>query len=486
MSGPKISVYSLTGRARTVVMGQIRCEQQSVACAEQTKEIIRSLQAFSGNFEREIANIQLLMRRTSEGNGQIEKIQQLKEKLSKEVTEVQKKLNSHMPHISQKYWISEEAYEEKQAELKVLQSIRKKAEALQAELDVIFLQNKKNTSNIQASILSDMSSSEDVMKESSSLEYLMRDKEQNIERIQASIIDDISGIYSFDLFEGVQDKPDTSVDDKRSELRLKLSTMLKELNLPDSIVEEIQQADRYLQKVSDIQYLSTFEAVTLNGLNKKIADYNKEQIERRKEFNELLARYKALCVMAEENAKKYDYTEASVGIISAEIERLEYALVKQQEQEYIDECVNEVMTEMGYNLIGERVVKKRSGKKFRNELFTFNEGTAVNVTYSSDGQISMELGGISREDRVPNPEECEMLTQDMESFCSEFKEFEKRLRTKGVMVNNRIALAPPSAEYAAIINVSDYDVLEGTQITEMKSVERKKRAVEKKIMRRTE
>ena len=331
-----------------------------------------------------------------------------------------------------------------------------------------------------------MSSSEDVMKESSSLEYLMRDKEQNIERIQASIIDDISGIYSFDLFEGVQDKPDTSVDDKRSELRLKLSTMLKELNLPDSIVEEIQQADRYLQKVSDIQYLSTFEAVTLNGLNKKIADYNKEQIERRKEFNELLARYKALCVMAEENAKKYDYTEASVGIISAEIERLEYALVKQQEQEYIDECVNEVMTEMGYNLIGERVVKKRSGKKFRNELFTFNEGTAVNVTYSSDGQISMELGGISREDRVPNPEECEMLTQDMESFCSEFKEFEKRLRTKGVMVNNRIALAPPSAEYAAIINVSDYDVLEGTQITEMKSVERKKRAVEKKIMRRTE
>ena len=72
MSGPKISVYSLTGRARTVVMGQIRCEQQSVACAEQTKEILRSLQTFSGNFEREIANIQLLMRRTSEGNGQIE------------------------------------------------------------------------------------------------------------------------------------------------------------------------------------------------------------------------------------------------------------------------------------------------------------------------------------------------------------------------------------------------------------------------------
>lgn len=486
MSGPKISVYSLTGRARTVVMGQIRCEQQSVACAEQTKEILRSLQALSGNFEREIANIQLLMRRTSEGNGQIEKIQRFKEKLSKEVTEIQKELNSHMPHISQKYWISEEAYEEKQAELKVLQAIRKKAEALQTELNAIFSQNQKNASNIQASILNDLGSSDDTEKESKSLEYLMRDKAQSIERIQESIIDDISGIYSFDFSEEVQDEQDISVENMKMELRAKLVAMIKDNILPDSIVAEIQQADRYLQKVTEIQYLSTFEAVTLNGLNMKIADYNKEQIERRKEFNELFARYKALCVMAEENAKKYDYTEAAVGIISAEIERLEYALVKQQEQEYIDECVNEVMTEMGYDLIGERVVKKRSGKKFRNELFTFNEGTAVNVTYSSDGQISMELGGISREDRVPNPEECEMLTQDMESFCSEFKEFEKRLRAKGVVVNNRIALSPPSAEYAAIINVSDYNVAEGTQITEMKSVERKKRAVEKKVMRRTE
>ena len=98
----------------------------------------------------------------------------------------------------------------------------------------------------------------------------------------------------------------------------------------------------------------------------------------------------------------------------------------------------------------------------------------------------MELGGISREDRVPNLEECEMLTQDMELFCGEFKEFEKRLLAKGVVVNNRIALSPPSAEYATIINVSDYDVAEGTQITEMKSVERKKKATERKVMRRTE
>ncbi len=486
MSGPKISVYSLNGRARAVVMGQIRCEQQAVACAEQTKQMLNHLRTFSGNFEREIANIQLLMRRTGEGNGQIEKIQQYEEKLSKEILEIHEQLKNHMPHISPKYSISEEAYEEKQAELKVLQVIRKKTEDLQTELDAIFLQNQNNISNIQSNILKDLGVSEDSDARTRTIEYMLRDKTHNIVRIQESIIDDISGIYSFDLWEDEQDEPKFSVEKRKSELRTELVSMLKEYTLPGSIVKEIQQADRYLQRISDVNYLNTFEAVTLNGIKKKITDYYVKQIERRKELDELFARYKVLCVMAGENSKEYNYKEEAVNILSTEIKRLEKILVKQHEQEYINECVNEVMTEMGYDLIGERVVKKRSGKKFRNELFTFNEGTAVNITYSLDGQISMELGGVSREERVPNQEECEMLTRDMEVFCGEFVEFERRLREKGVMINNRIALMPPSSEYATIINVTDYNVEEGTQITEMKAVDRKKRVTEKKIMRRTE
>ncbi|MDO4338004.1 MAG: hypothetical protein Q4C91_07935 [Eubacteriales bacterium] len=486
MSGPKISVYSLTGHARAIVMGQIRCEQQSLACAEQTREILHGLQTFSGDFEREVANIQLLMRRTAEGADQIEKLRQLKEKLSKEATAIQEELKNHMPHASQKYRISEEAYAEKQAELKILQAIRKRAETLQGELNAVFSQDKKNTLNIQASILNDLGMAEGVEKETQTLDFMMRDKTQNIERIQASIIDDISGIYSFDLSEEVQVEQVTSLENKKADLSLKLVSLLNDNVLPDNIVVEIQQAEKYLQKISNIQYLSTFEAVTLSRLKQRIADYNEERNKYKKEFDNLRARYKALCNMEEEIAKEYDFTEESLNILNTEIIRLEHSLIKQREQEYINECVNEVMTEMGYDLIGERSVKKRSGKRFKNELFTFHEGTAVNVTYSSEGQISMELGRISREDRIPNSEECEMLTRDMESFCSEFTEFENRLRAKGVVVNNRIALYPPSAEYAAIINVSDYDVVEGAQITEIKSVERKKKIVEKKVIRRNE
>ena len=72
----------------------------------------------------------------------------------------------------------------------------------------------------------------------------------------------------------------------------------------------------------------------------------------------------------------------------------------------------------------------------------------------------------------------------MESFCGEFAEFERRLRKRGVIVGNRIALSPPSADYAAIINVNDYNVRESTQISEMNAKEKRRKAAEKKVMRR--
>ena len=220
------------------------------------------------------------------------------------------------------------------------------------------------------------------------------------------------------------------------------------------------------------------------GLYTKIDAYKQKADREEAEFSELLARYRALCAMAGEDAKEMLFSKDAENSLVGEIERLELMLVRQQEQNYISECVNEVMEEMGYDLIGTREVKKRSGKRFRNELFTFDEGTAVNVTFSPNGQISMELGGLAHEDRVPTAEETEVLTSDMETFCGEFAEFERRLKARGVIVGDRIALSPPSAEFAAILNVDEYDIRETAQISEMDAKEKRRKSAKKKVMRR--
>ena len=81
----------------------------------------------------------------------------------------------------------------------------------------------------------------------------------------------------------------------------------------------------------------------------------------------------------------------------------------------------------------------------------------VNVTYASDGRITMELGGMDQVDRAPTSTEAERMRSDMEHFCGEYHKLEKLLAEKGV-VTQHISLLPPSEECAMIINTSDYNM----------------------------
>ena len=483
MSGPKISVYSLTGRARTIVNGQIRCEQQSIACANQTLATLKSLLGLSGNFNRQIGNIQLLMKRTGDGAEQLQRINKLQETLKRDAMEIERELKANMPRVSTKYRITEEAYAEKKAELKKLQDLQKRAEKLKNALDSVLAEDKRTVSKLQGSFFRDAQVPSDREETEPDSSYLNRFDEANIQQIQRSIVKDLSGVHSFDFIDE-PDLPDTSFEDKKTAIGKELSELLKDGSLPADIVKEIKQAIFKLQMITEMQNLTTFDSITVMGLFKKIDAFKHVSEQKRAEFDELMTRYRALCTMAGGEAKELPFSEDSKAMVTSEIERLELLLVRQQEQAYISECVDEVMEEMGYDLIGTREVRKKSGKRFRNELFTFNEGTAVNVTFSSDGQISMELGGLAREDRIPTAEESEILTRDMESFCGEFAKFEQKLRERGIIVGNRIALSPPSAEYAAIINVNDYDVSESIQISEMNAKEKRRKAADKQAMRR--
>ena len=54
---------------------------------------------------------------------------------------------------------------------------------------------------------------------------------------------------------------------------------------------------------------------------------------------------------------------------------------------------------------------------------------------------------------------------------------------KGIVVGNRIALSPPTADYAAIINVNDYDIDSSVQVSEMTTSEKQRKQTKKKEMK---
>ncbi len=171
----------------------------------------------------------------------------------------------------------------------------------------------------------------------------------------------------------------------------------------------------------------------------------------------LMRRYEALCRMNAHELELVPFADGAVQDLSSRIAAEEACAKEAAKQAYIGQAMDEVMAEMGYDVLGNREVRKRNGRHFRNELYRCSTDTAISVTYADDGQIAVELGKTDDEDRLPTPAEGAVLVQQMNAFCRDFKEIEARLAARGVCLDKRLALTPPSTAYAQIINLRDYE-----------------------------
>ena len=228
------------------------------------------------------------------------------------------------------------------------------------------------------------------------------------------------------------------------------------------------------KEIDNSEFLKNFYAVTVLPFVKECKQYDELYSLYGTTYDELICEYKMLAEEAGEVAEEIPFSEDAISKLQNEIEQLEVMLSSSAEQAYISQCIDEVMIEMGYNLIGSREVTKKSGKHFRNELYLFDEGTAVNVTTSDDGQITMELAGLDDADRIPSATESEQLCQDMQEFCTDYREIEKRLAAKGVTAR-RISILPPEEQYAQIINTTDYNMK--TDVSHFESTRKKRQSV---------
>lgn len=294
---------------------------------------------------------------------------------------------------------------------------------------------------------------------------------KNEMELNASINADIDKGFSTS-FVDIQAVSKTTTTESRTKTRSQLIEMKNNKNLPEELVGELNVALSKIDSIDNEAFLKNFSSVTVMPLLKRCKQYLSEYETCHEEFEQLYAEYIALCDLYYYVAQEYPCCYASIETLKSEIKRIKETVDADDEQAYISDCLDEVMEEMGYTVIGSREVTKKNGKRFRNELYTYGEGTAVNVTYSSDGKIAMELGGIDATDRLPDSHETSVLCESMENFCEDFKEIEKRLLAKGVVLADRISLLPPSAEYAQIINTADYRMTEKAETLQTKKQRR--------------
>ena len=513
MSGPKISIYSLDERSRNIVLGQMQCDREGRVCVEQIKVLLSSCSDMGSELNKSLGMLEFLQKKSGGQKGVIEEAKSLQKSWEKEFKSIQSEFEHNIPKFSHKYFISEKVLEEKKRERKKIAAIRDKAQELKDKLEKVSKAGKGVQKGVQRSIVEYLTDGEDDRAhvwEGNGRSGLLTGvdgdddrshgrKGKDLSTWKSDIAADLGGVFSFeDIGEGPggtgfdgtggRDSDSTggmSFDDRKKAVRDELTGLLKP-ELPQELRNAVLLAVRRLDNISQLANLTNFESITVKKIFRDVKAWRMECERKEAEFAEAVIRYQVLCDMAD-RASERDRRFADKDEVEAAVSELEEIIVRQKEQSYIADCVDEVMADMGYDLIGRREVRKKSGRQFKNELYQFGEGTAVNITYSSEGQISMELGGLAREDRIPTEEETAALTQEMEKFCGEFSEFEKRMKAKGVIVGNRLALMPPTAEHAAIINVNDYEVEAGKQITEMNAgTKRKKTTAGRKMHKEDE
>ena len=233
-------------------------------------------------------------------------------------------------------------------------------------------------------------------------------------------------------------------------------------NSPAATKELREQISKAVLKFESLpeEQLKSYAEIELRPLLRQCDDMQKLWDTDGSTYMKLLSQYYALL---ERNNHASDavgvpFSAEAIQTLTALIKVEEDAAAQADEQAYIANAVSEVMNELGYDVWGERDVHKRNGTHFQNKLYHYNENTAINVTYRDNGQITMELGKTDTQDRLPSDSEAVVMEQQMETFCDDFARVEAALKEKGVILNERVQLMPPSREFAQIINLNDFDV----------------------------
>lgn len=295
---------------------------------------------------------------------------------------------------------------------------------------------------------------------------------------RAEMADQIDGGFDFS-FDTLGNPSDIATDPYSKKIEAALAG-LAELTLTKEQSVRAAAIRTKLNDIDDPNFLKNFYAMTVRPFVKECqaywADYAiyAEEYQRKRFIYEVNAQKLGIA------PECIPFSTEAISLLDTKIRETEEVIRQQEEQAYISRCVDEAMQEMGYCVVGSRDVVRRSGKRFRNELYLFDEGTAVNVTYSSDGQITMELGGIGNDDRLPTEAESVSLASDMRTFCDDYHEIEQRLLKKGI-VTKRISVLPPDTQYAQIINVSDYNL--SVPVSEYEAKETRKLTEERKSKR---
>jgi len=302
------------------------------------------------------------------------------------------------------------------------------------------------------------------------IEQLIQQNQKALgERMALESADFVSSLQSLRSMTGTQKNPQrVQAQDKAYETQIQdlycngCSVLTKALaDMPEK-TDQIRRLQKWLD--SEVKELGgsseeIFRAAADcgNEIAHQVNIWRKE-VSRKQEADarraELVRRYHHYCdelalprMSVEELAQQ---KEQSLKSICATLDNMLY---RQYEENYVFECINEAMAELGYTLYG------RGANGIRGQyLYRMHGDTVVHVSCSDQGIIAMEVGRAAAGQRQLDAAEVAEQVQDMETFCGDYAALQQSLARKGVRCKSNIVMSPPHPMYAHVLDTSEYEL----------------------------
>lgn len=430
MSGPKTSRYTLTAEQRRILAEQRRIQQEIQKNLYSLKKEKKQIRDIVSQIDAELSQYERIIAETGDNNIFIEQIKTLR--------------NVAMDELNKISSLSEKSG------LPKLESADKSAKEAKRKASEQLRTLSREISKVDSEFMADVNAA---IGQGFELSFM------NIE---------------------VEVQKDASVFVEKIEKAL---DEMKDFLLSEELQEKFDMLRKKAEEIESVDFLENYYAMSIVPFVKECKAYHSLLNEYGSVFEDLLLDYAVLIDKLGKPKNNYTFSMESIKELRKQIKELQLQVQKQEEQVYINECIDKAMHDMGYCMIGEREIIKKNSQRFNNELYLFGDDTAVNVTYSSEGQITMELGGLDEIDRVPRYAEIQNLEEDMVSFCDDYHEIERRLLAMGISVQ-RILVLPPDSQFAQIINTTDYKM--NADVKKFEARHSRSRIVEQQQMRRGE
>jgi len=200
------------------------------------------------------------------------------------------------------------------------------------------------------------------------------------------------------------------------------------------------------------------------------------------ETESLQSNYVSLCSILDIPPKEeflaldIEHIHSAISRLQEETKHLEQVWARRDEAAYISESVNEIMKELGYDVIATDLMSTSHQDLYVHDIYGMKDGNAVNVFSSDSGNLLFEVTGISSQKREPSSLEKLKIKESMESFGEQYDIVREKLKERGIELKKE-NIKPPDEKLARIIDIGNIipkNILEGTRKMREKTRERKK------------